>query len=710
MPAGQAWDKGARPGMEVLSADGRVLTGLAPGDIPRMAIREAELRAATGERVPVQVTLRPIAGSPLKFSLWAVGAVFALLSAAVILRRPDLGAARLFAAFAWFAALALAVGPSAGGIGDEWALILQILALLGVAATFAPFVTALTAVAPASAQRWTLAVSALVGSLLALGYVASVLLGPDLYLWVRPALFLSISISIIGGGALLAVEVARRRSVIAREQAAIALAGTACGALPFVALTLVPEAVGLQSVPAHITILAIGLMPAAFAYALLQRQLLGIRRLVHRGMVYGIVTLLLLTAVTLVLAVVANLEHPSQTYHHSSWVLAILLTAGVVAFLPLRRGAQLLVDKFLYRDVPDYRTLMKVVHEDILAAGRSSDVAGGLAVRLAGALNVESALVFLGEDATASKLAAMAGARAEEVLNRVYPHLQPYIGALEQKELASLTWEADSFLVVNLAFSKQYLGYILLGPKGSGEVFSEEQKRFVETTIPLVTLAISEAQLAEELRELNQLLVGAEEKERARVAGDLHDGPLQKALLLARTSNESSDARSLANQLVYDLREICSRLRPAVLDDLGLAPALEWLLDGVAKRSGISMRLTLHNTLEEERFPPDVELALFRVTQEAANNAAKHSGCSTLDVAVTKDGGNLVLRVSDDGVGFSAIGRKGGFGLSGMQERIAQLNGYFELQAAPGFGTIITATVPLGQPQTKLKSTARLTG
>ena len=81
----------------------------------------------------------------------------------------------------------------------------------------------------------------------------------------------------------------------------------------------------------------------------------------------------------------------------------------------------------------------------------------------------------------------------------------------------------------------------------------------------------------------------------------------------------------LARQLTSELREVCSRLRPAILDDLGLVPALDWLLEGVARQSGLSTRLELNGVDEDERFSPEVELALFRVTQEATNNAMKHS-------------------------------------------------------------------------------------
>lgn len=105
--------------MAILSVDGRSLAGTDKATLPTQAITEAVLQRPTGEVLHVKVAQRPIAQSPMKFSLWALGAVFALLGVAVVLRRPDLQAARMFGLFAGFASLALAVGPDSGGIGHQ---------------------------------------------------------------------------------------------------------------------------------------------------------------------------------------------------------------------------------------------------------------------------------------------------------------------------------------------------------------------------------------------------------------------------------------------------------------------------------------------------------------------------------------------------------------------------------------------------------------
>ena len=227
----------------------------------------------------------------------------------------------------------------------------------------------------------------------------------------------------------------------------------------------------------------------------------------------------------------------------------------------------------------------------------------------------------------------------------------------------------------------------------------EEEKRLVLAVTPVLSLALEKSDLAEELREINQRLVEAEEAERARIARDIHDGPLQNAMLLGGMGGFSAaDSGRIAIQLAQGLREICARLRRAILDDLGLVPALEWLLGEASQRSDLSASLYLENVDEDERYSSEVELALFRVTQEAANNAVKHSKSTSLDVTLTRECGDLVLNVRDEGIGFSASSLEtSGLGLTGMRERLVQLKGSFEVVSEPGAGTTVIARVPTTQ-------------
>jgi len=153
----------------------------------------------------------------------------------------------------------------------------------------------------------------------------------------------------------------------------------------------------------------------------------------------------------------------------------------------------------------------------------------------------------------------------------------------------------------------------------------------------------------------------------------------------------------IAHQLVSELREVSSRLRPAILDDLGIVPAIEWLLDNLPKRFGLVTHFSLEGLQEEDRFSPDIELALFRVSQESINNIMKHARATSVQVILSKETNAIVLEVRDNGLGFStATGRNNGLGLSQMRQRVVQLNGSLDIHSSPGNGTRVVARIPLG--------------
>ena len=345
----------------------------------------------------------------------------------------------------------------------------------------------------------------------------------------------------------------------------------------------------------------------------------------------------------------------------------------------------------------NYDEFLSVMRSDMLASDRaSSNVAEVIAHHIAQVMHLESVLLFLGDDIRQSRLVASAGRRANDVIRHVLPEIEPHLQDSAKRELTEVRWRADSLLLANLRPSGRFLGYILLGPKDGGDIFIEEEKRLAATVLPSLAVAIEKSGLSDELRCLNTSLLEAGEMERRRVAGDLHDGPLQKALLLAGASGSSlENTRSLAGQIVSELREICSRLRPAVLDDLGLVSALDWLLEGVSRQSGLVTYLEVRKLGDEERFSSDIEVALFRITQEATSNVIKHAGASHINVMLALQGQDLVLEVRDNGIGFSLSSQvKRGFGLSEMRERVTQLNGQLKIDSVIGLGTAIIAHVP----------------
>lgn len=211
---------------------------------------------------------------------------------------------------------------------------------------------------------------------------------------------------------------------------------------------------------------------------------------------------------------------------------------------------------------------------------------------------------------------------------------------------------------------------------------------------------------AEQLRTLSSRLIEAREEERKYIARELHDeiGQQLTALKLsldmmqlmvpAAQAGKLRDAQALAAGLLEQVRNLSLDLRPTMLDDFGLLPALKWHFDRYRSRTGI--RVAFHQRGVKQRFEPRIETAIYRVIQESLTNVARHARVTEAAVSLVMRGGSLSLIVADRGAGFDpgGIDRRTA-GLLGMQERIATLGGRMTIQSKPGDGVLVTATVPL---------------
>ncbi len=224
----------------------------------------------------------------------------------------------------------------------------------------------------------------------------------------------------------------------------------------------------------------------------------------------------------------------------------------------------------------------------------------------------------------------------------------------------------------------------------------------VEVASVIRTFNATIDRLENERRSTMRQVLSAQEAERHRVARELHDQIGQNltavVLELKRVLEQSpdqadalSDAQELARESLEDLSRISSQLRPAVLDDLGLASALTSLADAMSRRSGLAIGCDVPAALP--RLEPEVELAVFRVAQEAVTNAARHADCSAIEVALAVDERAVILRISDDGIGLPA--RRAGAGLRGMRERAMTIGAGLDVRARPEGGTVVSLTVPL---------------
>lgn len=226
-------------------------------------------------------------------------------------------------------------------------------------------------------------------------------------------------------------------------------------------------------------------------------------------------------------------------------------------------------------------------------------------------------------------------------------------------------------------------------------------------------LNLSELRVADaKLRLLARQVVQSQEDERAHLARELHDGTSQtlvSAKLLVESAvdeieRESRDAPpalakalSRLNESLTEVRRISHRLRPAMLDTLGLPAALELLGREFGEHGGTQVTVDVQG--EELELPEEVKTVLFRVAQEALANIGKHAQARQAHLSLRFDeGGGIVLRIDDDGRGFDAdavqLDPRRGIGLRNMRERLNSIGGSFEVRATPGAGTILRAEVP----------------
>jgi two-component system sensor histidine kinase UhpB len=221
------------------------------------------------------------------------------------------------------------------------------------------------------------------------------------------------------------------------------------------------------------------------------------------------------------------------------------------------------------------------------------------------------------------------------------------------------------------------------------------------------------------LQKLSEQVLAAQEDERKRIARELHDETAQalttllihlKILERARSASEIrgqiNELRELTAETLEAVRKLAVELRPATLDDLGLLAALEAYAEGYAARIPLRVNFAARGFKDGDgRLPPQVELVLYRVVQEALTNAAKHARADAVRIQLDRSPDEVVAIVTDDGQGFDVEdmmrSRERGLGLFGMQERLALVQGQLVIDSEPGRGTRVEARVP-SAPRTRL--------
>lgn len=225
-----------------------------------------------------------------------------------------------------------------------------------------------------------------------------------------------------------------------------------------------------------------------------------------------------------------------------------------------------------------------------------------------------------------------------------------------------------------------------------------------------------------EEHELSQRLafcvISAQEEERKRIARELHDEAsqllttltirLEQLKIISKSKEEAvvmqeiDELKQLSQHLLVELRRLAFNLRPTMLDNLGLRHALFWLFREQVQKKGIQVKFSTEGT--EKRLDDNIELTLFRLSQEAVTNIVKYAKATLVEIKLFWRDQNISLEISDNGIGFAKeqlskeklySDADGHMGLLGMRERVSLLDGTFEIKSAPGSGTTINVVLPL---------------
>jgi signal transduction histidine kinase len=269
-------------------------------------------------------------------------------------------------------------------------------------------------------------------------------------------------------------------------------------------------------------------------------------------------------------------------------------------------------------------------------------------------------------------------------------------------------------VVLPLVHQGEVVGRLLVAPRSGDEGFSEADQQLLQGIARQAGAAVHGAKLTADLQRSRQQLVAGREEERRRLRRDLHDGlgpSLASLLLEARVlqrliHSDPAAAERLVSEMqgdiratIDDIRRVVHELRPPALDDLGLVQALNVLAakigrpEGGAGEATTGLRVAVDAPHDLPPLPAAVEVAAYRIVQEALANVVHHAQARCAVVRLKLDGA-LHIEVADDGAGF-AVGRAGGLGLHSMRERAAELGGTFSVAAAAGGGTVVHAMLPV---------------
>src|SRR5215208_2640347 len=428
----------------------------------------------------------------------------------------------------------------------------------------------------------------------------------------------------------------------------------------------------------YVAAFALLIVPVFTYIAIVRYRLFDIDVVINRTLVYGALSACVVGIYVLTVVAFGALFHTQGN-------LAIpLLATGLVAvlFQPLRSKLQRGVNRLMYGERDDPYAVISRLGRRLEATLAPDTVLPTLVETIAQALKLPYVAILLKEGEGFRTTAAYGSPRGE-------PETLP------------------------LVYQREELGRLVLSPRSPGEGFSDADRRLLEDLARQAEVAVHAVRLTTDLQSSRERLVATREEERRRLRRDLHDGlgaqlaglNVQAGTLrrLILRDPEAADEvvvelREELRSAIADIRRLVYDLRPPALDDLGLAESLRRLAERYGSE-GEQLRVLVEAPEDLPNLPAAVEVAVYRITQEALTNVARHAQAHSCVVrlAVNEEVG---LEIFDDGVGIPAE-RSAGVGLSSMRERATELGGSCIVERAPEGGTRVLVRLPLPKESPK---------
>ncbi len=422
----------------------------------------------------------------------------------------------------------------------------------------------------------------------------------------------------------------------------------------------------------YVAVFALLVVPIFTYISIVRHHLYDIDVVINRTLVYGALTSCVVGIY--VLAVVAL----GALFQTQGNIAVSLLATGLVAvlFQPLRSRLQRGVNRLMYGERDDPYAVVSRLGRRLEATLAPDRVLPTLVETIAQALKLPYAAILL-KDGEEFRTAAAYGSPLGE------PETLP------------------------LVYQREEIGRLVIAPRAPGEGFSVADRRLLEDLARQAEVAVHAVRLTSDLQHSRERLVATREEERRRLRRDLHDslgaqlaGLNVQAGALRRLIPRDPDAadelvvelRDELRSAISDIRRLAYDLRPPALDDLGLVEALRRLAERYGSEDEqLSVLVEVPEDLPD--LPAAVEVAIYRITQEALTNVARHARARTCVVRLAMDE-DVALEIVDDGIGIPAQ-RSAGVGLSSMHERASELGGSCVVQSVPKGGTQVLVRLPL---------------